>query len=117
MLVTGPPAATTVSGAVNALRARGLRISGPRRVVLEALFAAGRPVSAADIATGLGGTLPPADLASVYRNLDVLERAGLARRVPARRQPRRYAPAGSQQGLGIHAACAAAHPDGTTPPS
>ena len=55
--------APTVAAAVGALRHRGLRLSSARRVVLEALFAAGRPVTAEEIADGIGGRVPPSDLA------------------------------------------------------
>ncbi|MEJ7893391.1 MAG: transcriptional repressor [Solirubrobacteraceae bacterium] len=74
-------AAPDVDAAVAALRARGLRISAARRQVLEALFAAGRPVSADAIASGLGGRRSPVDPASVYGNLEVLEDLGLVRHV------------------------------------
>ena len=74
-------AAQTVATVITALRSHGLRVSTSRRLVLEALFAAGRPVSAAGIATGLGGKLPPLDVASVYRNLDTLEQLGVVRRI------------------------------------
>lgn len=63
-------------GAVHALRARGMRLSTSRRLVLEALFAADVPVSAEQLAEQRG-----LDLASVYRNLETLERLGLARHV------------------------------------
>jgi Fur family ferric uptake transcriptional regulator len=63
-------------GAVDALRERGMRLSTSRRLVLEALFAADTPVSAEQLAEQ-GGL----DLASVYRNLETLERLGLARHV------------------------------------
>jgi len=63
-------------GAVNALRERGMRLSTSRRLVLEALFAADAPVSAEQLAEQRG-----LDLASVYRNLETLERLGLARHV------------------------------------
>jgi Fur family ferric uptake transcriptional regulator len=69
----------TVGAAAAALRERGLRVSAARRLVLEALFAARSPVTAESIAAGLGGRLPPSDLASVYRNLDVLEQQGFVR--------------------------------------
>jgi Fur family transcriptional regulator, ferric uptake regulator len=62
--------------AVSALRRRGLRLSSARRLVLEALFAAPAPVSAEQLATSVG-----LDLASTYRNLETLERHGLARHV------------------------------------
>lgn len=65
-----------LAGAVDALRKRGLRLSTSRRLVLEALFAADAPVSAEQLAEQRG-----LDLASVYRNLETLERLGLARHV------------------------------------
>ena len=63
-------------GAVNALRERGLRLSTSRRLVLEALFDADGPISAEQLAEQR-----ELDLASVYRNLETLERLGLARHV------------------------------------
>jgi Fur family transcriptional regulator, ferric uptake regulator len=78
---TPPIAADTVDTAVEALRERGLRVSSARRLVLEALFAAEKPITAEEIAAGLEGWLPPSDLTSVYRNLDTLEQVGLVRHV------------------------------------
>jgi Fur family ferric uptake transcriptional regulator len=66
--------AETLGAAIASLRDRGLRVSTARRLVLGALFAAERPVSAQEIADATGG-----DVASVYRNLDTLEEVGLAR--------------------------------------
>jgi Fur family transcriptional regulator, ferric uptake regulator len=65
--------------ALAALRERGLRASAARRLVLQALFATDEPLTAEQIADGLDGKLPRSDLASVYRNLDRLEEAGLVR--------------------------------------
>jgi Fe2+ or Zn2+ uptake regulation protein len=76
---TSPIAAGSVETAVHVLRARGLRVSAARRLVIEALFAAERPLTAEEIAAGLEGWLPSSDLASVYRNLDTLEEVGLVR--------------------------------------
>jgi Fur family transcriptional regulator, ferric uptake regulator len=77
---TGPPlAAPDIEAAAAALRAHGLRVSAARRLVLEALFAAERPIPAERIADGLAGRLPRSDLASVYRNLETLEAVGLVR--------------------------------------
>jgi Fur family ferric uptake transcriptional regulator len=76
---TPPLEATSVNAAVDLLRTRGLRVSAARRLVIEALFAAERPVTAETIAAGLEGWLPASDLASVYRNLDTLEELGLVR--------------------------------------
>jgi len=69
--------------AANALRSRGLRVSAARRLVLEALWLADGPVTAEDIARGLGGRLPVSDRASTYRNLATLEEAGLVRHLHA----------------------------------
>jgi Fur family ferric uptake transcriptional regulator len=78
---TSPVSAASVETAVHVLRARGLRVSAARRLVIEALFAAERPLTAEEIAAGLEGWLPASDLASVYRNLDTLEEVGLVRHV------------------------------------
>ncbi len=77
---------TDLSQAVDALRQRGLRLTTPRRLVLEALFAADGPISAERIATTLR-----LDLTSVYRNLETLEQHGLARHVHLGHGPGLYA--------------------------
>lgn len=68
-----------VEGAADWMRDNGHRVSAARRLVLEALFASAGPISAEQIAEGLDGRLPLSDLASVYRNLETLERLGLVR--------------------------------------
>ena len=72
--------------AAAALRDRGLRLSTSRRLVLESLFAADDPVSAEYISQRLN-----LDLASVYRNLETLERNGLVRHVHLGHGPGLYA--------------------------
>ena len=72
------------------MRARGLRLSAARRQVIEALFAAPEPVSADDIASGLGGVRSPVDAASVYGNLEVLEDLGIVRHVHLGHGPARW---------------------------
>jgi Fur family transcriptional regulator, ferric uptake regulator len=95
---TGPPlAAPDMDSAVEALRARGLRVSAARRLVLESLFAADGPIPAERIATGLAGRLPTSDLASVYRNLETLETVGLVRHFHLGHGPGLYAPTGSAE--------------------
>jgi len=74
-------AAPDVETVVVAVRARGLRVTASRRDVIESLFAAGGPVSAEEIASGLGGARPSIDDASVYANLETLEELGLVRHV------------------------------------
>jgi len=88
--------AETLQEAVAALRARGLRLSGARRVVLEALYATDAPLSAEEIADGIG-KLPTSDLASVYRNLETLERLGLVQHVHLGHGAGRYVRAGRER--------------------
>jgi Fur family ferric uptake transcriptional regulator len=82
---TPPLAFDDVADAVRALRESGLRLSTPRRLVLEALFAAKAPVGAADLARDLA-----IDESSVYRNLEVLEQRGLVRHVHLGHSPGLY---------------------------
>jgi Fur family ferric uptake transcriptional regulator len=74
-------APATPAAAVDALRAAGRRASAARRLVLEALFAADGPMSADQIAGGIGGRVPCSDVTSVYRNLETLEEVGLVSHV------------------------------------
>jgi Fur family ferric uptake transcriptional regulator len=93
---TGPPLdAPDLESAVEALRAQGLRVSAARRLVLEALYRAEAPVTADQIAAGVSGRLPRSDLASVYRNLETLEKVGLVRHFHLGHGPGLYAPAGA----------------------
>jgi Fur family ferric uptake transcriptional regulator len=94
---TSPLAAPSVEDAVELLRSRGLRVSSARRLVIEALFAAERPLTAEEIAAGLEGWLPSSDLASVYRNLDTLEQLGLVRHVHAGHGAGRYSLASASE--------------------
>ena len=84
-------AAPDVETAIAAVRTRGLRISAARRLVIEALYAAPGPVSAADLAGGLDGRQTPLDLASVYSNLEALEALGLVSHVHRGHGPGLYA--------------------------
>ncbi|HLH64438.1 MAG TPA: transcriptional repressor [Solirubrobacteraceae bacterium] len=81
-----PTFCATVEEALALLRERGLRVSTSRRLVLERLFEVDRPVSA----ERLSGDLR-LDLASVYRNLEALERQGLVRHVHLGHGPGLYA--------------------------
>jgi Fur family transcriptional regulator, ferric uptake regulator len=79
--------------AIEVVRERGLRVTASRRLVVEALFSAGRPVTAEEISSGMYGQSSPCDLASVYRNLETLENAGLIRHMHLGHGPGLYAPA------------------------
>lgn len=87
-----PRDAPDLAAALAVMRAEGMRVSAARRLVLEVLYAADAPVTAEQIASGLGGRLPASDLGSVYRNLDMLERAGLATHAHTGHGPGRYSP-------------------------
>jgi Fe2+ or Zn2+ uptake regulation protein len=84
-------APASVDAAMAIVRASGLRVSSARRLVLAALFEADGPVTAEEIAGGLGGCVPRSDLGSVYRNLETLERLGVVRRLHAAQGPAVYA--------------------------
>ena len=70
-----------IDSAMAALRAHGLRVTMARRAVLRALFAASEPVSVEAILASAAAEGTALDAASVYRNLESFERAGVARHV------------------------------------
>ena len=70
-----------LTAALELMRAGGLRVSAARRLVLEALLVADGPMSAEQIAQGIGGRVACSDIASVYRNLQAFEEIGLVRHV------------------------------------
>jgi Fur family ferric uptake transcriptional regulator len=83
-----------LDAALAAVRARGLRLSSARRLVLKAIFGALRPLTAEEIARRSGAPgRRGCDLASVYRNLEVLEDAGVVRHVHVGHGPGLYRPA------------------------
>jgi Fur family transcriptional regulator, ferric uptake regulator len=82
-----------MEAAVRMVREQGLRLSSARRFVLETLGRARRPLTAEEIAQGFGG-LPASDVASVYRNLETLERVGVVRHMHLGHGPGRYVLAG-----------------------
>jgi Fur family ferric uptake transcriptional regulator len=89
---------------LNTMRAHGLRVSAARRLVLEALMAAERPLTAEEIAGGR------TDLAAVYRNLEALEAIGIVRHVHLGHGPGRYALSGRSAGWATCEACGRSTP-------
>jgi len=85
-----PVVVSDLDEAIDVVRSSGLRLTSARRLVLEALLAARAPISAEDIADGLGGTMTQSDIASVYRNLETLGSLGLVRHFHAGHGPGRY---------------------------
>ncbi len=76
-----PIVGVNLKSAIAMMRECGLRVSAARRLVLEALLAADGPMSAEQIAQGIGGRVPSSDIASVYRNLQSFHEIGLVRHV------------------------------------
>jgi Fur family ferric uptake transcriptional regulator len=94
--------------ALEAVRVRGLRLSSARRIVLDMLVAADGPLTAEQIArrsAASGG--PGCDLASVYRNLEVLEDAGVVRHLHVGHGPGLYLPAADATELVVCERCGA----------
>jgi Fur family ferric uptake transcriptional regulator len=71
---------SSIDDVAEALRSQGGRLTTPRRLVLQALFAAGDLVSAERIAAGMD-TGVALDLSSVYRNLEKLEELGVVQHI------------------------------------
>jgi Fur family ferric uptake transcriptional regulator len=88
---------------LNTMRAHGMRVSTARRHVLEALLAAGEPLTAEEIAGG-------GDLASTYRNLETLESIGIVRHVHLGHGPGRYELAGRTAGWATCETCGRSTP-------
>lgn len=82
---------TDIADIAAATRERGGRFSTPRRLVLEALFAADGPVSAEYIAQDLHGPGRALDHSSIYRALEHLEQLGVVRHVHLGHGPGLYA--------------------------
>jgi Fe2+ or Zn2+ uptake regulation protein len=75
------PLAEYLDFAVNRLRERGFRITRGRKLVLDALVAAQRPLSPYAIHDLLAGRGEKVDTVSIYRTLETLENEGIAHRV------------------------------------
>jgi Fur family ferric uptake transcriptional regulator len=66
----------TLAALLNTVRAHGLRVSTARRLVLQALLAAERPLTAEELAQPDGH-----DVGSGYRNLEALEAIGVVQHI------------------------------------
>jgi len=97
-------AAATLHALINTVRAHGLRVSTARRVVLEALVAAQRPLTADEIAAAR------LDLGSVYRNLETLESIGVVHHVHLGHAAGRYELTGRTAGWATCQACGRSTP-------
>jgi Fur family ferric uptake transcriptional regulator len=95
-------AVSDLPSALAAVRERGLRLSCARRIVLEALYEADGPLTAEEIARS-----GRCDLASVYRNVEALETAGLVRHLHVGHGPGLYLPAAAAVELIVCERCGA----------
>ena len=93
---------------LNTVRAHGLRVSTARRLVLEALDAAERPLTAEEIAGDRH------DLGSVYRNLDALEAIGVVHHVHLGHAAGRYELRGRTAGWATCEGCGRSTPLSTS---
>jgi Fe2+ or Zn2+ uptake regulation protein len=59
------------------LRARGARVTWPRRLLLEAVFEADGHRTAEELADDVRAKAPDVHLSTIYRNLESLERLGV----------------------------------------
>ena len=59
------------------LRARGGRVTGPRRLLLEAIFEADGHRTAEELATEVRAKAPDVHISTIYRNLEGLEDLGV----------------------------------------
>jgi Fur family ferric uptake transcriptional regulator len=67
------PSAEVATRAIAVLRERGIRVTAPRRIIIEALAAAGRAhLSATDLADRVRQDHPEVNASTVYRCLDLL---------------------------------------------
>ncbi len=99
-----------LDAALGALRRRGLRVSAVRRLILQALFAARAPLSAESIVRAVDDAHGALDAASVYRNLETFEQAGIVRHVHLGHGAGQYALVGAGELEHLHCErCGATH--------
>ncbi|HEX5414665.1 MAG TPA: Fur family transcriptional regulator [Chloroflexota bacterium] len=77
-----------VRDATRRVQSEGHKLTRPRRLIIEALFARQRAVTAADLLASLGEL--GVSLASIYRTLDLLVELGLAEPVAQSDAEQRY---------------------------
>jgi len=103
-----------LDAALSALRRHGLRVSAARRLILQALFAARAPLSAESIVRAVDDVHGALDAASVYRNLETFEQAGIVRHVHLGHGAGQYALVGAGELEHLHCErCGATHSVGT----
>ncbi len=89
------------------LRARGLRVTTARRVLLEALYDASGHKTAEELAAAVQERAPDVHMSTIYRNLDELERLGLVVHAHLGHGPATYHLAASAHGHFVCETCGA----------
>jgi Fur family transcriptional regulator, ferric uptake regulator len=84
--VPGP----TVDELVSRLRAEGVRMTGPRRVIVAALAEAGSHVTAEELHRRVTAHHPEVSVSSVYRTMDLLAEHGVVDHVHMGHGPAEY---------------------------
>jgi len=82
----------------DAFQEQGLRLTRPRRVILQVLSDSPDHLKVAEIHRRALAIDPGIGLASVYRTMELLERLGLVRHVHMNHRHRHYAPAADDHG-------------------
>jgi Fur family ferric uptake transcriptional regulator len=67
----------TVEQVLERLRARGSRVTTPRRLLVESLVGAAGHRTAEELAAEVQARAPDVNISTIYRNLDELERLGI----------------------------------------
>lgn len=86
----------TTEELVSRLRQEGIRVTAPRRAVLEALAAIGSHATAEQLHARLAGRHPDVSTSSVYRTMEVLARLGIVTHVHLGHGPAEYHLAGEE---------------------
>src|SRR5688500_2570446 len=82
MAKTAVEKSSAAGGSDDALRTRGLRLTGPRRVVLEVVRGTDSHPTAERVHEMVRRRLPRVSLGTVYRNLRLLVETGLVKELP-----------------------------------
>lgn len=80
----------TADELVDGLRRRGVRITAPRRAVLDALVAAGSHVTAEALHVRVQALHPDISTSSIYRTMDLLTELGIATHVHVGHGPAQF---------------------------
>ena len=88
---------------IEALRAQGFRITRQRQIIIQAIAHRGEHVDAEEVFAHIQRKTPSANIATVYRTLDLLVAQGLASRIDLGKGRVIYA--ANQHGPHIHLVC------------